>query len=303
MGRSGQGARALRPLRRRATRSRTTADQRGILRALRRARPAADRPRLHRRQPRLRRRAPRLPRRRCGTRAATATCCCTTPTSTCASSCATRASSAGCARRRGSKEHFEIVDFPFSSGVALVRVLTRRLAARGIAAPSLVAAGARGGGYVFWRYVWFFRDPPRSPPAGDGLRQPGRRHGRLRERVEPGDESSSSSRASAPPSSDIVREDVGAAEARDRHLHEPVRRALQPRAALAARSSSCATIPGAARNVHMGAMHWRSLLGSEPLLRGQRAHRAERAHGDADRRRTYRGGRLPATWCRSARGP
>ncbi len=61
--------------------------------------------------------------RRCGTRTRTPTCCCTTPTSTCASWCGTRGSNAGSRRSSAAKELFEFVDFPFSSGVAIVRVL------------------------------------------------------------------------------------------------------------------------------------------------------------------------------------
>jgi hypothetical protein len=28
------------------------------------------------------------------------------------------------------------------------------------------------GGYFFWRYVWFFRNPPRWPPPGENIVSP-----------------------------------------------------------------------------------------------------------------------------------
>src|SRR5580700_1773966 len=34
-----------------------------------------------------------------------------------------------------------------------------------LSAALAVAAAA----YLFWRYVWFWRNPPRTPPAQDGL--------------------------------------------------------------------------------------------------------------------------------------
>src|SRR5262249_6576347 len=37
-----------------------------------------------------------------------------------------------------------------------------------LAAIAVVTAGA----YLYWRHVWFFRDPPRTPPAAPGLVSP-----------------------------------------------------------------------------------------------------------------------------------
>ena len=41
-------------------------------------------------------------------------------------------------------------------------------------AVSILGAGAAAaiGAALFWRYVWFFRDPPRTPPAVPGIVSP-----------------------------------------------------------------------------------------------------------------------------------
>lgn len=36
----------------------------------------------------------------------------------------------------------------------------------------LAGAGLAAGAYFFWRHYWFFRDPPRTPPAAPGLVSP-----------------------------------------------------------------------------------------------------------------------------------
>ena len=39
----------------------------------------------------------------------------------------------------------------------------------GLVAGALSATLIALAAYGYWRYVWFFRNPPRSPPAGDSL--------------------------------------------------------------------------------------------------------------------------------------
>ena len=54
----------------------------------------------------------------------------------------------------------------------------------GIAAFAILLAGA----FLFWRYVWFFRDPPRTPPAEAGLVSPADGTVVYVRRVEPGED-------------------------------------------------------------------------------------------------------------------
>ena len=143
---------------------------------------AAARPRLHRRQPRVRERAARLSRG--------AAPCAQELVHPVARHQHLRARARAPCRR-------QTLDADARPGEGAVR--DRRLSvfvgrcdrargrrprlapARGVLTAALVAAAALAAGYLFWRYVWFFRNPAATPPSapGDPVRRG--RHRRLRE--------------------------------------------------------------------------------------------------------------------------
>ncbi len=118
--------------------------------------------------------------------------------------------------------------------------------------------------YGYWRYVWFFRNPPRIPPPGENLVSPADGTVVYAEAVEPGEPVISIKKGVQASINDIVQEDL----ARPRLL---VGVFMSPfnvhynRVPLAGVVDFIRRHPPRPVNRHMGPMHWRTILKHLPL--------------------------------------
>lgn len=130
-------------------------------------------------------------------------------------------------------------------------------------AVALAAATA----YVYWREVWFFRNPARMPPAEAGLVSPADGTVVYVKRVRPGEPVVVIKEGLAATISDIVREDL----ARPKLVVGIFMSPFDVHYNRVPQEGTVAFIrrhPAAGGNAHMGAMHWRSVLGIEPRYAG-----------------------------------
>jgi phosphatidylserine decarboxylase len=141
-------------------------------------------------------------------------------------------------------------------------VAPRRLILSGIAAGALSL-----GGYAYWRSVWFFRNPQRSPPVEDGLLSPADGTVVYVKKVAPGEPVVVIKEGVAATVADILREDAAGPKLVIGVFMSPFD-VHYNRAPFAARVAFIRRHPAHGGNVHMGAMHWRSLLGMAPRYAG-----------------------------------
>lgn len=126
-----------------------------------------------------------------------------------------------------------------------------------------LAAGA----WLFWREVWFFRNPARTPPAQAGFVSPADGSVVYVQRVRPGEPVVVIKEGLAATVSDLLREDAAGAKI-------VVGIFMSPFDVHFNRSPADGTIAFVRRhgsiggNRHMGAMHWRTMLGLEPRYAG-----------------------------------
>ena len=139
---------------------------------------------------------------------------------------------------------------------------SRRLIAW-LAAAVLVLAGL----FVFWRFVWFFRDPPRTAPAAPGFVSPADGTVVYVKRVRPGEKVWSIKAGLAAAVEDLLQEDVDQPKLVIGIFMSPLD-VHYNRAPFDSRVAFIHRHPGRGANVHMGEMHWRSLLGIEPRYSG-----------------------------------
>jgi phosphatidylserine decarboxylase len=137
------------------------------------------------------------------------------------------------------------------------------VAPRRLIGVALLATAVLIGGFVFWRYVWFFRDPPRTPPAEAGLVSPADGTVVYVRTVAPGETVVSIKQGVAATVADILRAD-------DDQRKLVVGIFMSPfdvhynRAPLDARVDFIRRHPAIGANVHMGEMHWRTLFNVAP---------------------------------------
>ena len=121
--------------------------------------------------------------------------------------------------------------------------------------------------YLYWRKVWFFRNPPRSAPAGEGVVSAADGTVVYVKKVEPGVPVISIKRGLSATLADILHED------------EPLPKLLigvfmSPFDVHFNRAPVSGTVefvrhhPGRGPNLHMGPMHWRILRRREPYYEG-----------------------------------
>jgi phosphatidylserine decarboxylase len=123
------------------------------------------------------------------------------------------------------------------------------------------------GAFLFWRYVWFFRDPARTPPAEAGLVSPADGTVVYVRKVAPGEDVVSIKQGVRATLRDLVREDVEGTKLVIGIFMSPFD-VHYNRAPLDARVDFIHRHPALGENRHMGAMHWRTLLGLEPRYEG-----------------------------------
>jgi phosphatidylserine decarboxylase len=138
----------------------------------------------------------------------------------------------------------------------------RRLIAAAAAVAALCAIA-----YLFWRDIWFYRNPPRQPPAHEGVLAPADGTVVYVKRVEPGAEVIVIKEGVAATVRDILREDVPRAKLVVGIFMSPFD-VHYNRAPVDARVDFVRRHPARGGNLHMGEMHLRSLLGIEPRYLG-----------------------------------
>jgi phosphatidylserine decarboxylase len=132
---------------------------------------------------------------------------------------------------------------------------------------SLAAAGlGAGSAYLFWRYFWFFRDPQPTPPAEEGILSPADGTVVYVQKAEPGEPVVVIKQGLAATVSDIVREDVDQPKLVIGIFMSPFN-VHYNRAPLDGTVSFIRRHPARGKNLHMGPMHWRILIGAQPLYR------------------------------------
>jgi phosphatidylserine decarboxylase len=127
----------------------------------------------------------------------------------------------------------------------------------------LVVAGLATGVYLGWRYFWFFRDPPRTPPSELGMVSPADGTVVYVETVAPQQDVIVIKQGLAAKIRDIVREDVDAPKIVIGIFMSPFD-VHYNRAPLTATVDMVRRHPGFGENAHMGPMHWRTLLNRVP---------------------------------------
>jgi len=125
-----------------------------------------------------------------------------------------------------------------------------------------VALGA-GLAYAFWRYVWFFRNPPRSPAPGEGLVSAADGTVVYVKKFASAADVIHVKQGLAARLSDIVREDTALPQLLIGVFMSPFD-VHYNRAPLEGTVAFVRHSPGRSANVHMGPMHWRILARRPP---------------------------------------
>jgi phosphatidylserine decarboxylase len=138
-----------------------------------------------------------------------------------------------------------------------------------LTAAALVAALAAGA-WLFWRHYWFFRDPPRTAPAEQGILSPADGVVVYVRKVEPGEDVVVIKRGVRATVRDIVKEDVDSTRLVIGVFMSPFD-VHYNRAPIIGRIDFVRRHPSSGGNLHMGSMHWRTLFDIAP-------HYAESVH-------------------------
>lgn len=131
----------------------------------------------------------------------------------------------------------------------------------------LALAAIAGGAFLFWRHVWFLRDPPRSPPQAQGLVSPADGTVVYVRKVAPGEDVVVIKEGVHATVRDILREDVQQPKIVIGIFMSPFD-VHYNRAPLASTIGFVRRHPALGENAHMGPMHWRSVLNRAPRYEG-----------------------------------
>jgi phosphatidylserine decarboxylase len=118
-------------------------------------------------------------------------------------------------------------------------------------------------GYLFWRHVWFYRNPPRVPPAEAGLVSPADGTVVYVRSVAPGEEVVVIKEGVRALVKDILRADVDEPKVVIGIFMSPFDVHFN-RAPLDAEVRFVRHYPAQTENAYMATMHWRTALGVEP---------------------------------------
>ena len=123
--------------------------------------------------------------------------------------------------------------------------------------------------FLFWRYVWFFRNPPRFVPEGNNIVSPADGTVVYVKEGNPGQELIVIKQGVAATITDIVRQDISSSKLLIGVFMSPFD-VHYNRAPLAGKIESITHYPSEQENMHMGVMHLRTLLGLRPYYRNSR---------------------------------
>jgi len=131
----------------------------------------------------------------------------------------------------------------------------------------LGAAAASAAAWLYWRYVWFWRNPPRRPPEADGVVSAADGRVVYVRTVAPGEPVVSLKKGRAATLEDIAREEMRAPQLLVGVFMSPFD-VHYNRAPVSGRVEFVRHYPGDGANRHMGRLHGRLLLGRQPYGAG-----------------------------------
>lgn len=132
-------------------------------------------------------------------------------------------------------------------------------------APPLTLAA----GFLYWRYVWFFRNPPRLPPPGENILSPADGTVVYASLVKPYQDVVTIKKGVGARLTDIVWEDLDQPKLSIGIFMSPFN-VHYNRIPLAGRVASVKYHPPLPNNIPMLVMHWRTLLRRPPFYRHSR---------------------------------
>ena len=130
----------------------------------------------------------------------------------------------------------------------------------------IVALLAALTGYLYWRYIWFFRNPQRVPPPGTNLVSPADGTVVYVKRVAPEEEVITVKEGAPARLTDIVKEDLAVPKLLIGIFMSPFN-VHYNRVPLAGQVEFIRHHPAVAKNHCMAQMHWRTLLKRIPLYK------------------------------------
>lgn len=123
------------------------------------------------------------------------------------------------------------------------------------------------GAFLYWRHVWFFRNPPRTPPAAAGILSPADGTVVYVRRVAPGEKVVVIKEGLAATVTDILKQDEPTSKIVVGIFMSPFD-VHYNRAPLSGRISMIRHHPAEGENLFMGMMHLRTVLNWLPLYGG-----------------------------------
>jgi phosphatidylserine decarboxylase len=120
------------------------------------------------------------------------------------------------------------------------------------------------GAFLFWRYIWFFRNPSRSIPPGQNIVSPADGTVVYVKQVQPQEKVISIKKGVAVSVNDITRTDLAAPKVIIGVFMSPFN-VHHNRMPLTGKIEFVKHHPASGKNRHMGPMHWRSITKCQPL--------------------------------------
>lgn len=134
---------------------------------------------------------------------------------------------------------------------------------------SLFLILAAGAAYGYWRYIWFFRNPERVPPPGEGIVSPADGTVVYVEQVAPRQEVITIKQGVAATLTDIVREDLALPKLLIGIFMSPFS-VHYNRAPLPGKIDFVRHHPAKVKNYCMAPMHWRTIFKRPPFQENSR---------------------------------
>lgn len=122
------------------------------------------------------------------------------------------------------------------------------------------------GAFLYWRYVWFFRNPPRKPPSGENIVSPADGTVVYVTLVNPHDDVITIKQGVRAKITDILREDLESSNVHIGIFMSPFH-VHYNRIPLSGRVEFIKHHPALLKNHHMAPMHWRTILRRPPLYK------------------------------------